>query len=786
MFHAEHVSHQYYAIGNTFGFDLSEGQELAGLGGEGPERVDVLFGACGDVRNILKTCEGLLSPARQSRPKALHFVLNDQCLSILARDVVLLHLIAGGMGAEDVVSIWANHALTKQQRGALDEALAELAARLPAWLALPEPGGGGARLTARLSEAFLAWKDASMSLADVLERRRTFIRPGEMDDSTLEFVIRAVGPSLAARFDSQIRKQIQSGNACPVSAGHVHPNLTLLESPTLQYSLYWSSSIYRAMKLDSSAANDASLWDCLVRSLAPQVAAVKQALVDGVLSVSLLLGDVVSNLAAPNTMGCCFDFVDLSNVADYCSLPSVVQAALPLLKATPQARIHVQSMLWRAICDDPDGERQAAAGKAKAGQREKMDKNPRDEPAAFALVTQYLKRCLGMDLATYESLLDLRLLPPVTTDAAPLRPVLHLAWARAAGSMASDPSPRPPSWLSGAFLLLECMASAKVHCALERGLGPEGLQRAGANISSPATLLHLLRVGAPPLALPLVRFLTGAHGPCKAYAWELLTHALLQEGPASGTAFVVVSFVAKAEFLRLMTHSGQPLCLVVSKAALPKGACPPSAAVQIIETFSYDVESDRAEFILQRAIAEDAAHKALFVTLCSIRGSRLEAIGVSVKALASAARPLTAAAWPLWRAAPAGSLHPAIDVGVLSAPDQASTASGWAVRSVRECGAFVSLEILLPRPFPSAGEASLAVDVVGDGAVLRISVTRVQGKAAAPNAGTLPPFAFPSPFDVALPCPVSLAEEQRVTKCSRGLGMMAVRLSRVDGGGSSA
>jgi hypothetical protein len=66
--------------------------------------------------------------------------------------------------------------------------------------------------------------------------------------------------------------------------------------------------------------------------------------------------------------------MDLSNVADYVSLPAIVQATLPLLRVVGHARVHVQSMKWRSLGLDH---------------------------------TAFFCHSLGMDLETYQELLGM-------------------------------------------------------------------------------------------------------------------------------------------------------------------------------------------------------------------------------------------------------------------------------------------------------------------------------------------------------------------------------------------
>jgi hypothetical protein len=184
----------FYAVGNTFGYDLSMGQNL---GAEEPNEgltIRILLGACGDIRNLLKTVSSLqppLSPVGTVQIR-VQVMLNDQNVAILARNVLLLYLISDRTSVIDVVAIWANHALTSAQRKLLDNALMTLAESLPEWLVLPaEPS---CNLGVDLMEAFAAWRDCTMSLKELLNLRYESVTSNTaVLESAVKLVENAVG-----------------------------------------------------------------------------------------------------------------------------------------------------------------------------------------------------------------------------------------------------------------------------------------------------------------------------------------------------------------------------------------------------------------------------------------------------------------------------------------------------------------------------------------------------------------------------------------------------------------
>jgi hypothetical protein len=96
------TSCQYYAIGNTAGFNVAAGAP------PDQQQIRVLLAGCGDIRNLLATVAGLedsVTPevsttaaagscnCSRQQQRQLQFVLNDGNISMLARNAVMLHMI---------------------------------------------------------------------------------------------------------------------------------------------------------------------------------------------------------------------------------------------------------------------------------------------------------------------------------------------------------------------------------------------------------------------------------------------------------------------------------------------------------------------------------------------------------------------------------------------------------------------------------------------------------------------------------------------------------------------
>jgi hypothetical protein len=172
------------------------------------------------------------------------------------------------------------------------------------------------------------------------------------------------------------------------------PNPTLLHIPSLQYLLHWSTSIYRAISTNVASLRntECSLYEILLNTVTPQLKAVADVFERGSLRVAIDGSDIVEGMLcggflrllhqlnerpSPSESPILFDFINLSNVSDYVSMPAVVQASIPLLNTAKHATIHAQSLMWPGVF-------------------------PSHQPSAF------LRCATGMDLETYRQLLGFK------------------------------------------------------------------------------------------------------------------------------------------------------------------------------------------------------------------------------------------------------------------------------------------------------------------------------------------------------------------------------------------
>ncbi len=93
----------YYPIGNSQSYDIIQGCRVG-------KHCDILLLGCGDVRNILHTLHVLRQEnGGKVKGRKMNIHMNDIEVGILARDLILLHLmrtIDPGNG-EDMKFLWA-------------------------------------------------------------------------------------------------------------------------------------------------------------------------------------------------------------------------------------------------------------------------------------------------------------------------------------------------------------------------------------------------------------------------------------------------------------------------------------------------------------------------------------------------------------------------------------------------------------------------------------------------------------------------------------------------------
>jgi hypothetical protein len=419
---------QYYAIGNTRGFDITGGLlpasgsaaaaesavaesagscAAAGASAVVPSSIRILLAGCGDVRNLLATVAGMQPPcaaaaadtaitasnagselgssssSSSSQHTSCDFVLNDGNTSMLARDAVMLHTAAElAAPPEAVLAVWANQGLSEAHWQLLQRSCKALAEEpWPAWLTassaltrtspLQQQQQGVTADSAEVSQlasaaqqrsdaeqqvraVCAAWASCSISLSEMLQMREGVNASSVTFATAVQLSLSALSSSSSsssysknnAALEKEVRSYIRdgslpaafsSGSSSSSSANkqqqQTRANPTFLLGTALQYTVYFLSSIYRAVELAPESPGCTSAAQRLLAAVRPQLAAAAAGLHGGWLKVHLVPGDVLtaataasssstgaSNSAAARNVEAelqLFDYIDTSNVSDY-------------------------------------------------------------------------------------------------------------------------------------------------------------------------------------------------------------------------------------------------------------------------------------------------------------------------------------------------------------------------------------------------------------------------------------------------------------------------------------
>lgn len=751
---------QFYAIGNTQGFDVTAGL-LSPAAAASPAHPDtapavrILLAGCGDPRNLVATAAAA-PPGRQ-----LDMVLNDGNVSMLARDAVLLHL-ATTATAEAVLAVWADHGLSAPHASALRASCAAIAdGAWPEWLRASAGIEGAARSEAAaeraVREACRAWASCSMTLAQLLRSRDAMLNSMPGRATVLEPSLAAVGTAGASKaVQLKIKAYLQSGSL-KQKPHEGSPNVTLLLSPSLQYCLYYSSSILRALPL-AAAPPDTPLARRLLASLAPQLEALTARLQSGSLSISLVVGDIlvvgaVGAVGADGTTDQRFDFIDCSNVADYVSITSLLQVCAPMLSRAPHARVRMESMVNYSLASD----------KAKQ---------------------TFAQDATGLTAETLAALLRIRLVASSELPNRGLQSAIRMEWASADAN---------PGGLSAGSLLLEILprfskvltdgpGCADPASSLAGCVGPEGQLKWCPIGGGPLALVHLLTVSVGPAAArslldALLR--TADCGRASLFQWELTMHV-----PRTPPALLALTLDAGDSGLRLMQHGEDPLLVALSRAPLVPGETALELVHQLLSSFHWDEGSGMATFLLPASLVAKCA--TLHVTLCALGRRGLDALSSS-RLLGELPRLPQASAWRslhsqldsqldsrmdsrLDSQLPAQDAQDAQDDAIkldtsvldrLGAASRPAGSAGWQAAVVRTAR-FAAVDVLAPKALLDGKAHVSAIVTEGE---LRVTVAAQEGSSAGNDE-----FSLTLPSGVADGRPVSC-------RMKRSLGLICMQVA---------
>lgn len=653
------TAHQFYAIGNTQGFDVA-----AGMLASAPA-MRILLAGCGDPRNLVATAA--VAPAGVA-----DFVLNDGNVSILARDAVLLHLMATVSPktmAETVLAVWSDHGLSAAHASALQATCTALAEEpWPDWLCATtgiEGGTSNATAEAPVREACRAWANCSVTLARLLDSQAAVQKTADLSALSLAFSLEAVG-SNDGKDHKEVKAYLQSGSLASRSP-LVSPNVSLLLSPSLQYCLYFSSSIFRALPL-AVAPPGTPLSMRLLTALAPQLQAVAARLQSGTLHVSLVLGDILV-VGADAAADSRFDYIDCSNIADYVSVTSLLQVCTPLLSRAPHARVRMESIrLYKS-----------ASGVAKK---------------------TFAQDATGLSADTLASLLGVRF---VSSHELP-GGVLRMEWTSANGVEQEHLS-------TGGLLVDLAPRFSKVlgDCPSEQAAiwSPIG--------GGPLALAHLLKVSVGPVAartlLDALLHTTSCRR-AKLFQWELTMQV-----PRTPPALLAVSFdTGDSCSIHMMRHHDDPLLIAFSRKPLEMGDTPFGLVHQLLSSFHWDEYAGMATFAMPASLAVKGA--ALHVTLCALGRKGLDALSASRPLSGLPQRSIATA----WRAL--DPLPRVLDTS--SAVDGKEEEGGWKA-AVVSGPLHVAADVRVPKALLESREHVVSAGVTGR--ELRVAVKSKEGGA---------------------------------------------------------
>lgn len=599
---------QNYAIGNTPGYDVVAGEKVP----ESVTRLRVLFGASGDIRNLLWTV------ASNSLEIGFDIVLNDGNLAMLARNAVLLEMIASEAPSHHILSVWANHELTNDENESMMAAISKIAlSPWPEWLAASnvlDTGNidGGNATEKELRSVLKAWSTCKLSPASILAERSSKLKAhgGTLLQRSLSLSEAAVGSKAFSKYRKEITAYISRGSLVPLKeAKHLARgklNVTLL-LPELQYTVYFSSSIFRAVELDDSYHDSAHA--ALLHILAPKFNILANALQLQRCSIVVHPCDILNGLT-DSTGNDSFDYIDLSNVADYVSLPALVQAASPLLKYAGHARLFVESLVMFRL----------------------------DQDQACGITSRYFVEAMfGCDLATIEQMTGLKLVkgqPPTLLGSNGLR----MEFARVQCNNTIDWVNLCTQLSSPATLdIYACVSAVKTW--------------APAAYASPVTLLHLLTTCAPRgVSEVLIRtILRCGYGTFRFYEWEMKSQTAFQLDLTGLNRFVRVKYTGIPSSMMMLFYADHAVLLGVSNSPLSGTSISLDQVSQLLSTFAFDAERCSSEFLLLEALFPEEGTE-VYITLLLQGEAGLSVAASSEKLHSLVKQPIKSEASGRWRA----------------------------------------------------------------------------------------------------------------------------------------
>jgi hypothetical protein len=298
-----------------------------------------------------------------------------------------------------------------------------------------------------------------------------------------------------------------------------------------------------------------------------------------------------------------FDFIDTSNVADYTSLPAILQAASPLLARNPHSRLHTESLVYYKIaCDNSDG--------------------------SSVSLSEFCASQIGFPLAVYAQICGLELAAGAeiisrigcrmqwrradhtirTQDVVENTPIEHGTHARH-----TDTERGHTPCVSAGSLLLDLLAARKQYFTLAAVSYSQSHQRAEKharnspqaakqqahrvhNGANPATFAHLLLLAVPEYMEWFLSVLSPRESDAGPFRDELMMYAAIQTRQKTGLPCFTY-FMTPG--LQLLPHMLDSLIIVLTDGPLPRGKLGSDVvkSMQAVSAFEWDEEEGAAEFL---------------------------------------------------------------------------------------------------------------------------------------------------------------------------------------------
>ena len=543
-------ANEHYAIGNTKGYNILNNVSFP----KDIQELSIMLGACGDPRNLIATISS------GSFQCALSFVVNDGNVAILARNAVILHMISQDEDAEHILAVWANHALTEAQHESMMNSIAHLANnKWPGWMSASAELGvdsGDSLSEGSIRDVLRSWQSCTIRLSDILDQR--LLRTKPLKDNLCDLHRKALGQKLYSRYQEEIKIYIETGTLLKPQAkvsNYNSLNVTMLLSE-LQYRVYFSSSIFRAIALPENK-NERSAYNLLLKTLSFQMSRVSKAIKNGKIRITWAPGDIILGLT--DTQGVNFDVIDCSNVADYVSLPCLLVSATQRLKKAPHATLKLESMVVY----------------------------PKSHVKAIASFIEYATGC---SLDVFESVLQVKLLSDSQQSHSIGSHGIRIAFSRQSDE-------KNPNWC------YICKSLSSVGC-VDLYARPSSLQD---SFASPITLIHLISTCVPdPYKLPIVRtWLRCGHSKLHVHEWEIWTQ-LQAQSKKDLDALIRIKYMGKPH-TSMMFHQGKnPVLLALSVRPLPEQVpIPLNEIKQLFSTFAWNGEMCTAHFLLLKEFLID-------------------------------------------------------------------------------------------------------------------------------------------------------------------------------------